>query len=295
MCGKQLNPTHRLLRIEGLPAAFTSYCSHIQRRGMSLRTMETYADCLRLFAGWLRMVGINDPVRARHADLLRFQSWLANEYMSRGRTISAARQATYVAVIRQFYRFLASESLVLSDPSEVLKIPKIPVRLHRDVLSAVELRRLLEGTDDSPRGLRDGAVLRLLALSGPRTSELSRVNVDDLDLDRRELVIRKGKGNKQRLVFFDSGTREHLARYLLRGRPRLAGSGQTALLVDDRGFRASAPTLRGIVALRSPSGCAACLSGGPSVRCCSLAERISRSLPSLPATSVLPPPHAMRA
>jgi integrase/recombinase XerD len=61
--------------------------------------------------------------------------------------------------------------------------------------------------------------------------------VDDVSLPGRELVIRGGKGGKDRLTFFDKGTRQQLARYLVKSRPFLARKEETALIVNDHGRR----------------------------------------------------------
>jgi len=136
----------------------------------------------------------------------------------------------------------------MSNPASRLRVPKVPKQLKGDALSADELAVMLKVPDDSPRGIRDCAVLRLLAFSGPRTRELVGVDVDDLALRDRELVIRKGKGRKERLTFFDRATQSHLARYLVHGRPHIAMAGEPALLVNDFGWRVSPFVLCRIVA-----------------------------------------------
>lgn len=237
----------RLGRLKSRHAAFAAYCDHLERRSVSPRSLETYSDCLRTYAKWLDTEGIGDPCHATHKDIAAFQMWLATAYRPQGRTISRGRQATYVAVMRAFYSFLSEEQMMLGSPAKGLRYPKLEKRLHRDILTTDELKRLLAGSDDSPRGLRDGAAIRLLALSGPRTDELRHVDVQDVKLHDRELLIRKGKGRKQRLVFFDHETREHLARYLVQGRQQLANRQEQALLVGNDGCRIRACMLVSIV------------------------------------------------
>ena len=57
--------------------------------------------------------------------------------------------------------------------------------------------------------------IRLMALSGLRASEVSNLDVQDVNLQEREIIIRRGKGNKDRLVFFDVTTQKVLAQYIL--------------------------------------------------------------------------------
>jgi site-specific recombinase XerD len=244
---RKLPPDSRLSRLEGLPPSFLSYCNHLRRLDRSPRSLETYADCLKTFALWLVDEEIGDPAKATAGDLARFQVWLCTTYRYRGRTVSVGRQAVYATVVREFFRYLAQEGLTLSNPASRLRVPKVPKQLKGDALSADELTALLKIPDDSPRGMRDCAALRLLAFCGPRTQELVGVDVDDLALRDRELVIRKGKGRKERLTFFDRSTQAHLARYLVQGRPHIALADERALLVNDFGWRISPFVLGRIV------------------------------------------------
>ena len=220
------------------------YCKHIVRRNFSARTIESYAGCLRIFGRWLCEAGIESPRHATAADLGSFQVWLAREYERR---VSPGRMAYYTAVIRSFYGFLHAERLVLSDPSKELRNPKQPRRISQDVLTPKELRRLLKSPDDTPGGLRDRAALGILAFSGLRASELVGLDCLDVNVEDREIIVRGGKGRKDRLVFFDSDTGACLARYLTQARTRLARDGENAFVVNDHGERMGVRVLREMV------------------------------------------------
>jgi integrase/recombinase XerC len=199
---------------------------------------------LGVFRRWLEEAGVGSPRHVTPGDLCSFQVWLARDYERR---LSPGRQAYYAAVLRSFYRHLSGERLVLADPAKTLRGPKLPRRIHRDVLTPRELLSLVERPDGSVLGLRDGAALRVLAFSGLRASELVGLDCEDVNLNDREIVVRGGKGAKDRLVFFDIGTRTHLARYLEAARPALAGPEESALVVDDPGRRMSVHRLRDLV------------------------------------------------
>jgi len=247
MVRKKFQPDRRLLDLSDVPPACVSYCSHLRRRQVSTRTRETYADCLKTFILWLRSHAISDPAKASPADVDEFQVWLSSEHRSRGRKLSVGRQATYAAVVREFYRYLANEMMVLASPAAQMRVPRVPKRLHRDVLTASELKALLSSPDGTTRGIRDGAAIRLLAFTGARTQEVVGVDVDDVALEDREVVIRRGKGERQRLTFIDAGTQDHLAKYLVHSRPRLAPHSERAFLVGNRGTRATPWMLNDVI------------------------------------------------
>lgn len=112
------------------------------------------------------------------------------------------------------------------------------------------------GTHDSQKGvkntrdavaLRDHALLELLYATGVRVSELCGLDVDDVDLDRRVVVV-LGKGGKERTVPFGEPAREAVRRYLEVGRPLLATSASPpALLLGARGGRFQPASVRRIV------------------------------------------------
>ena len=82
MCAKDLRPKSRLAALERKDECLASYCSHLKRRNASPRTVETYVDCLLVFARWLDDAGIDSPAHATPADLEGFRLWLASERAS---------------------------------------------------------------------------------------------------------------------------------------------------------------------------------------------------------------------
>ena len=103
-----------------------------------------------------------------------------------------------------------------------------------------DVRRLLEApAESSPTGVRDRAILELLYGSGLRISELTGMDVDDLDLEEGSLRV-LGKGGKEREVPLGSFAHEAVDAYLTRGRPALAtGVSRGALFLNARGGRLS--------------------------------------------------------
>jgi len=215
------------------------YIKHLQRLNRSPKTIMNSQKALSVLNEWLvdRGVTFTD---VSPSDLESFQIYLAKEYTSRGKRIGPGTLREYTGIMRMFYRWLHRERLLLSDPTANLKSPKVPKRIHRDVLSPPELKRLLGSPDiETVHSLRDAVALRLMALSGLRKGELIALDLDVLDLQEREILIRRGKGKKDRLCFIDVETRQVLARYLVQSRPALAKRNENALIVRENGVRLS--------------------------------------------------------
>jgi len=138
------------------------------------------------------------------------------------------------------HRFAAREGLVSADAAAAVR-PPVPARRLPKSLPVEEVLAILAAAEpDSPRGLRDRALLELLYATGARISEAVGLDVDDVELTASTVLLR-GKGGKDRMVPVGSYARAAVDAYLVRGRPALAaaGRGAPALFVNHRGGRLS--------------------------------------------------------
>ena len=102
-----------------------------------------------------------------------------------------------------------------------------------------DVQRLLAGCGESDVGARDRAVMVMLLDTGPRSSELSALNLDDVDITEMRIRVLHGKGNKQRVVAFSPACRDELVRYL-----RLRGGDPGPLFCGTVGRSMLAPGVR---------------------------------------------------
>ena len=148
-----------------------------------------------------------------------------------------------MVAVRGLHKFATKEGLTETDAATAVRPPTPPRRLPK-ALAVDDVLALLEATtiDDTPRGLRDRALLDLLYGTGARISEAVGLDVDDLDL-RAGSVLLHGKGGKDRLVPLGQYARSAVDGYLVRGRPVLAaagrGGGGGAVFLNHRGGRLS--------------------------------------------------------
>lgn len=125
--------------------------------------------------------------------------------------------------LKGFCRWLVKEMVVFQDPAEDLEIPRMPAQMPKVILTQEEARKLLDAPDlRSPVGYRDKALLELLYATGTRTSELLKLRVSDLDFKARTVFVRKGKGNKDRLLVVASEALGYTREYVEKVRPRFA-------------------------------------------------------------------------
>lgn len=111
-------------------------------------------------------------------------------------------------VISSLFSWLEDEDYILKSPVRRIKKIKAP-QVIKPVISDEEMERMRDGCSET----RDLAIIDLLASTGMRVGELVRLNRDDIDFEGRQCIVR-GKGDKERRVYFDARAKVHLGEYL---------------------------------------------------------------------------------
>lgn len=220
----------------GLPRHADRYLDHLAvERGLARHSLAAYRRDLRLYGTYLASVGISDPRQAVRHDLAGFVAWLGRQRSARGSPFAPSSVARTLVAVRGFHRFLLVEGLASDDPATEIAGPPQGRRLPK-ALSLDQMEQLLAApAGDTPKALRDRAMLELLYAAGLRITELISLDVDDLDLGARTVRC-FGKGAKERVVPVGRVAAEALDAWLVRGRPALSPEGP-ALFCNSRGGR----------------------------------------------------------
>ncbi|HEX6337797.1 MAG TPA: tyrosine recombinase XerC [Jiangellaceae bacterium] len=239
--------------IEQLPAQFEviveefgTYLRTVQNR--SEHTVRAYSGDVAGLLAHLDRLGHTD---LRRLDIAVLRGWLAGQ-RTRGRArTTLARRAS---AVRVFTAWAHREGRLDADVGAALATPKGGRELP-DVLRLGQVEELLAAVADDaaagdPVALRDHAVLEMLYATGIRVGELSGLDIDDVDEDRRVVRV-LGKGRKERSVPYGAPAAAAVNRWLAHGRPALArpGSG-SALFLGARGGRLGVRAVREIVYTR---------------------------------------------
>jgi len=150
--------------------------------------------------------------------------------------LSARSIQRQLSAARTFFRYLMREKHVSKNPITSVSAPKGKKRLPGN-LDADRMARLLDIQGDGAIVDRDRAILELLYSSGLRLSELTDLDCGDVDMHDKTVRV-TGKGNKDRIVPVGSHALKALAHWQA-SRPAMAGAGETALFVSNRGTRIS--------------------------------------------------------
>jgi integrase/recombinase XerD len=209
-----------ILDPEGLSALTEAHLEWMRSRNYSDATLVNRAAYLRRFVAWCADRGLARPSEITKPILERYQRSLYLHRRHDGRPISFRSQVTHFTAVRVFFRYLARSNVIVSNPAADIELPKVERRLPRAVLTAAEAEQVLSQPDvKDPVGLRDRAILETFYSTGIRRMELVHLLVFDIDHERGTLMVRQGKGKKDRLIPIGERALAWIAKYLDDVRP----------------------------------------------------------------------------
>lgn len=218
-----------------------AYLDHLTvERGSAANTIASYRRDLLRYQAFLGRRGLTD-LRDVGEDVVRdfLVALRRGDPDNDVPALADSSVARTLIAARGFHKFAAAEGAVVDDVAHAVRPPKPAQRLPKslpvdDVLAILQAASVSDG----PRALRDRALLELLYSCGARISEVTALDVDDIDVVHRAVVLH-GKGGKERIVPVGRPALAALDAYLVRGRQALAKKGTPALFLNIRGGRLS--------------------------------------------------------
>jgi len=211
----------------------------------------TIVEYLRFTGRFLVCAG-SFPSGVTPASCQRFQKEMFYASPQRGgrANYSMSTQSYAIAAVKVFCRWCVRRGYLSWDPSTRVDFPKKKVRLPRTVLTKEEMTRLLSAPEPAfPCGYRDRALLEVLYSTGLRISEAVGLDLLDLDLRERLLLVRDGKGGRDRRVPFSASSAEWIEGYIRVVRPQLdQGLEPKALFLGEKGRRLAGTSVRPVLA-----------------------------------------------
>ena len=139
-----------------------------------------------------------------------------------GNPLSFRSQSSRLVPIRAWFKWLTKNNHILYNPASELELPRLERRLPKHVLTIRESETVLAVPNISdPLGLRDRAILETLYSTGIRRMEVVNLKLYDMDVDRGTLMVRQGKGKKDRMVPIGQRAISWIEKYITEVRPRL--------------------------------------------------------------------------
>lgn len=187
----------------------------LQLRGYAASSLRTYEGSLKVFFRFLNGRAIRD-VREVDREVIRgYALWLGRERFPDSGPYAIQSRHVHLKTIRRFFEYLEQTDAILINPCTGIRLPKLEDRLPRTILSAEEVRRMLDGPDTgSPGGIRDRAILELFYSTGIRLEEMTRLRIHDVDFENGLVRVTKGKFARDRVVPCGDGAARCVREYM---------------------------------------------------------------------------------
>ncbi len=200
----------------------------IEKRA-SQYTVKSYKRDLNCLSTYCESKSISLWTDLKQTDI---RSYMASRHRQGLSSTSLQRE---LSAIRSFFNFLLKNQLTDNNPGQYIKAPKKTRKLPK-TLDVDQIKSLLEAGTNSTIEIRDLAMFELFYSSGIRLSELAQLNLTDIDLTDKSLMVRSGKGGKSRMLPIGSKAVAAINTWL-EHRIKSVTSTETALFISTRGTR----------------------------------------------------------
>jgi len=208
-----------------------AYLESLAARNYSPGTLEGRHDALKVFLAWSADRDLSQASQVTRPILESYQRWLWRCLKANGQRLGWSTQRARLSTLKDFFRWLTKQNVILHNPASELELPRMEKRLPTAALSLAQVEALLAVPNVAdPLGVRDRAMLELFYSCGVRRAELCSLELADLNSERRTLTIRRGKGKKDRVAPVGERAVAWIERYLKEVRPRLCLDTRTPAL-----------------------------------------------------------------
>ncbi len=205
-----------------LAARLAEYVTALRVRDFSEHTIRNRESHIKFFLAWCAERGLTEPTEITRPVLERFQRHLFHYRKRDGEPMSFRSQHVRLVALRCWFRWLTRQNLILHNPASEIELPRLGRRLPKHVLTIPEVEQVLQQPDIAdPIGLRDRAILEVLYSCGIRRAEVIHLKLYDLDAERGTLLIRQGKGKKDRFVPIGERAIAWVQKYIREARSQL--------------------------------------------------------------------------
>ena len=222
---------------QSLTALLHRYLIWMETHHFAAQTVQIRRRQLSRFLLWCDDRSVTQPCEVTPEMIERFQRHLFYYRKQDGQPLCLSSQAHWLTALRGWFAWMKDQHVLEHNPATEMQLPREEQRLPRHPLSVAEVEAVLEQSDvTTPLGLRNRALLETLYSTGMRRSEALRLELSDLDRQRGVVLIRQGKGHKDRFTPIGERALAWIDRYLRQARHHLVQDpAQHLLFVSNRG------------------------------------------------------------
>lgn len=246
---EQFPHIQNIVDAQGLYTLMQEYLTWLRERNYSEQTIAGRELFLCGLIDWCEQRNLCRPSEITKPILERYQRYLSLYRKSGGEPLSFRSQYNRIVAIRTWFKWLARQDLILTNPASDLELPRLEKRLPKSILNEREAETILSVPDvHTELGLRDRAILETLYSTGIRRMELVNLKVQDIDCERGTLIVRQGKGKKDRMIPIGSRAVKWIEKYSSDVRPEfICGRDEGVLFLSRYGDAISTNNLTTLV------------------------------------------------
>lgn len=189
----------------------------------SLHTIKNQRCFFGKFLKWCEARGIERPGEVTQELIERFQRNLyqhVDEKTGEGYSVNTQREVGMA--VHSLFRWMKKRGHLRNNPAADIELPRSEQRLPKHALTIQEVEKILSLPDiEQPEGIRDRAILEVFYSTGIRREELSKIKVYDIDPRQQTIMVRQGKGKRDRLLPIGERALMWVDKYLKDARPVL--------------------------------------------------------------------------
>ena len=203
----------------------------------SPRTIAAQKHAIGRFIAWADERGLVRPQDITRPILERYQRHVYHYRKHNGQPLTVSAQLGLILPLQAWFKWLTKQNHILYNPAADLDLPTRPKALPKGLMSVAQVEEILNGCDIAqPDGIRMRAMLEVLYSTGVRRFELAGLKLFDVDTGRGALMVRQGKGAKDRLVPIGDRACAWVDKYVREVRPELlTNADDYTLFLDDDG------------------------------------------------------------
>lgn len=222
---KKRKPTAPTRPAGPLDSLMDEHLNALQVRGYSVHTVRNRQVHIGYFIEWAYEHGLREPIEITRPVLERYQRHLFYYRKKNGEPLTFRSQHSRLVPLRVWFKWMTRQNHILHNPASEIDLPRVGRTLPKNILSVAEIEQVMMQPGISPAdplGLRDRAILEVIYATGLRRLEIVNLKLFDLQLDRGLLVVRQGKGKKDRYVPIGERAAAWLQKYIAEARPQVA-------------------------------------------------------------------------
>jgi integrase/recombinase XerD len=195
----------------------------LQVKGYSEWTVRNRLVHIGFFIQWAQEHGLREPIEVTRPVLERYQRHLFYYRKKNGEALSFRSQHSRLVPLRVWFKWMTRQNHILHNPASEIDLPRVGRTLPKNILSVEEVEQVMTQPDvNDAIGLRDRALLEVIYSTGLRRLEIINLKLFDLHCDRGLVMVRQGKGKKDRYVPIGERGLAWLQKYIREARPQIA-------------------------------------------------------------------------